>query len=794
MSGAADGKTDGQGRYIGRPMPRFEDLRLVRGAGRFTDDITLDEQAFAVFVRSQHAHAHIGKIDAEAARCHPGVLAVLTGADYQADGLAGIRQVPIPAEYHDHTKPAFVGAPERPILDEPHFPLAMEYVRFVGEAVAVVVADTLLAARDAAELVHVVYDVLPSVSDVVQAVAPDAPSVWRSAPDNIALDVEFGDRDAVTQAMASSDLVVEQVFRNQRIAIAQMEPRAAIGSYNPVTGDYTLIAGNQGVHRVRQALAACLKAEPARVRVICPDVGGAFGARTNLQPEQIIVAWAAKRLGRPVKWTSDRSEAFLTDFQGRDVVTTGRLGFGRDGRIRAFALEFLSNVGAQTITYVPLNNGYHVAPTVYDIPLLSARVRAVMTNTVPTAPYRGAGRPEATVVIERLLDMAAGRLKLDRAEVRRRNLIRQEALPYRTATGLTYDSGDFLGNMDRVLTAADWAGFPARRARAAKQGRLLGIGLANYVETPVGAPHERVAVTVSAEGFVELITGTQSNGQGHETTFAQVMADQLGVEPTTISLVTGDTTRVASGGGTHSDRTMRIAGALMVEASTAIVAKARAVAAWLLQADSANVVFEDGLFQAAQSNRRLNLFEIAQNIAENAALPVALREPLTAEAKFTGRMPAYPTGSAVCELEVDPQTGAIRFVRYCSIDDAGQPINPLIVHGQTHGGIVQGLGQALLEQVVFAPDTAQVLTGSFVDYAMPRADIFPPFEIELTEHPTKGNPLRVKGGGEGGITPSPAAAINAVIDALSGQGVEHMDMPATPDRVWAVLQAARHSG
>lgn len=779
------------GRYVGRPMPRFEDLRLVRGAGRFTDDIVLEGQVYAVFVRSPHASALIRSIDPEAARELAGVRAVLTGADYVDDGLAGIRQVPIPAEYHDWTKPAFVGTTARPILDEPQFPLALDRVRYVGEAVAVVVADSVAVARDAAELVLVTYEVLPSVSDVLEASVEGAPAVWASAPGNVALDVGFGDHDAVAQAMRSCDLVVEQTFFNQRIAIAQMEPRAAIGSYDAATGDYTLISGNQGVHRARQSLAACLNAATEKVRVICPDVGGGFGARTNLQPEQAIVVWAAKRLGRPVKWTSDRSEAFLTDFQGRDVVTTGRLGFSADGRIRAFALEYISNVGAHTVSYVPLNNGYRVAPTVYDVPLLSARVRAVMTNTVPTGPYRGAGRPEATVVIERLLDMAAGRLNLDRAEIRRRNMIRLQDLPYRTATGLTYDSGDFLGNMGRVLATADWDGFPARRARAAKEGRLLGIGLANYVETPVGAPHERVAVTIKADGVVELVAGTQTNGQGHETTFAQVMADQLGVEPTAVRLITGDTALVASGGGSHSDRTMRIAGALMVEASAAIIAKARKVAAWLLQADPNDVLFEDGFFLTAQSNRRLNLFEIAQNVTENAALPNALREPLTAEAKFSGRIPAYPTGSAVCELEIDPQTGAIRFVRYCSVDDAGQPINPLIVHGQTHGGIVQGVGQALLEQMVFAPGTAQVLTGSFVDYAMPRADNFPPFEIELTEHPTRGNPLRVKGGGEGGITPSPAAAINAVINALSAYGVEHIDMPATPDRIWAMLQAVQ---
>jgi carbon-monoxide dehydrogenase large subunit len=419
------------------------------------------------------------------------------------------------------------------------------------------------------------------------------------------------------------------------------------------------------------------------------------------------------------------------------------------------------------------------------------RLRGVMTNTVPTAPFRGAGRPEATSVMERLIDIAAKRLKIDRVELRRRNLIRRDALPHRTATGLTYDSGDFAGNLDRALQSADWDGFPARRREAKKRGRLLGIGVANYVETPVGMPHERVAIKVSATGGVALIVGTQSSGQGHETSFRQVMADQLGVDPEAINFVSGDSATLASGGGTHSDRSMRLAGSLMVETSRKVIDKARAIAAVMLDVAEGDISFADGLFVAPNSNRRLTLFDIARAIDELASLPDDLRAPLAAEASFTGRIPAYPTGAAVCEAEVDPETGAIEIRRYTSIDDGGQPINPLILHGQVHGGVAQGVGQAMMEAAIYEPGSGQLLSASFLDYGLPRADHFPHLDVELTEDPTKGNALRVKGGGEAGITPSSAVLMNAVLDALSGMGIEHMDMPATPQRVWSAIRAAR---
>jgi carbon-monoxide dehydrogenase large subunit len=525
-----------------------------------------------------------------------------------------------------------------------------------------------------------------------------------------------------------------------------------------------------------------------KIRFVCPDVGGGFGLRNNLYPEQALVLWAAKRVGRPVKWTNDRSESFLTDYAGRDLVTTARLALTSDGRITAYAVDHIGTCGGQTVTYVPLSNAYRVATTVYDIPLMHMRCRSVMTNTVPTAPFRGAGRPEATLVLERLIDLAAERLGVDRLRFRQKNVIPRKKLPYRTASGLLYDSGDFAGNMKRVVESANWAGFATRRRESKRRGKLRGIGLSNYLETPVGIPHERVEVTVLGAGKVELAVGTQSTGQGHETSFAQVMADLLGVHPEDIVFVGGDTAKIASGSGTHSDRSMRLGGTLMFEASADVVALAKAATATILGVPESEVSFSDGLFAAPNSNRRLTVFDVARAMENNPVL--ANGQKLQSKKTFTGRIPAYPTGCAICEVEIDPDTGAVEIVRYASIDDAGQAINPLILHGQVHGGIVQGLGQALSEDVRY-DDSGQVLSGSFMDYGIPRARQMPSFDIALTEDPTNGNPLRVKGGGEAGITPALAVTMNAIMDALSPYGIEHVDMPATPARIWSAIQARR---
>jgi aerobic carbon-monoxide dehydrogenase large subunit len=782
-----DRKTEtGNGPYIGKSLPRFEDLRLVRGAGRYSDDISMPGQAYATFVRTPHAHAAIKRIDTTAARGMKGVLAVLTGADYIAEGLKGILQRPNPAGAIDIKIPAF--APEeRPVLDERQFPMPPDRVRYPGEAVAMVIAETKVAARDAAEAVEVEYEALKAATDVLDAAASDP--IWpAAAADNVALDQEFGDRAVVEAAFAAADVVVEHTFRNQRIVNCQMEPRSGVASYDAATGSYTIISGNQGVHVPRRVLADCFGVPEEKIRFVCPDVGGGFGLRNNLYPEQALILWAAKRVGRPVKWTNDRSESFLTDYAGRDLVTTARIALTRDGEIIAYQVDHIGTTGGQTVTYVPLSNAYRVATTVYSIPLMHMRCRAMITNTVPTAPFRGAGRPEATLVLERLIDLAAERLGMDRVTLRRRNLIKRKQLPYRTASGLLYDSGDFTGNMAKMVEAADWKGFAARRREAKRRGKLRGIGISNYVETPVGIPHERVEVTVAGPGTVELAVGTQSTGQGHETTFAQVMADLLGVRPEEIKFIGGDTALVASGSGTHSDRSMRLAGTLMVEASAEVVKQAKAVAAKVLEVAETDIDFSDGLFVTPKSNRRLTIYDVAQAIAEN---PTLASGRLHAKATFTGRIPAYPTGCAICEVEVDPDTGMVEVVRYGSIDDAGQPINPLILHGQVHGGIVQGLGQALIEDVAYAKDTGQVLTGSFMDYGIPRARSVPSFDIALAEDPTKGNPLRVKGGGEAGITPALAVTMNAIMDALKDYGVEHIDMPATPHRVWSAIQGAK---
>jgi carbon-monoxide dehydrogenase large subunit len=768
-------------------MPRFEDLRLVRGAGKYSDDIAMPGQAIAAFVRAPHAHAIVKRIDAAAARRMPGVIAVLSGADYVADGLRGAMQRPNPADAIDIKVRAF--APEkRPVLEEPQFPLVVDRVRYPGEAVAIVVAETLFQARDAVEAVKVDYQVLRAVTDLREANGGE--TIWASAPDNIALDQEFGDAAAVRAAFAAADLVVAQTFRNQRIANAQMEPRSGVASYDAGAQSYTLISGNQGVHVPRLVLAESFGLPLEKVRFVCPDVGGGFGLRNNLYPEQAAILWASKRVGRPVKWTNDRSESFLTDYAGRDLVTAARLALTRDGRITAYDVDHIGTCGGHTVSYVPLSNAYRAATTVYDIPLLHIRCRSVMTNTVPTAPFRGAGRPEATLVLERLIDLAADRLGIDRVKIRRKNVIAKSKLPYRTASGLLYDSGDFVGNMKRIVALADWKGFAVRKRASRKRGKLRGIGIANYVETPVGIPHERVEVTVLGSGKIELAVGTQSTGQGHETSFAQVMADLLGVHPQDIVFIGGDTAKIPSGSGTHSDRSMRLAGALMVEACADVVAEGKAVAAKILGVAEADVSFTDGLFATPTSNRRLTITDVAQAMTEDPAL--AGGKVLQSKKTFTGRIPAYPTGCAVCEVEVDPETGVTGIARYSSIDDAGQAINPLILHGQVHGGIVQGIGQALVEEVRYDRN-GQMLTGSFLDYAMPRADLVPSFDITLIEDPTHGNPLRVKGGGEAGITPALAAVMNAIMDALKDYGIDHIDMPATPDRIWSAIQAARRN-
>ncbi|MGC1305188.1 MAG: xanthine dehydrogenase family protein molybdopterin-binding subunit [Caulobacteraceae bacterium] len=767
--------------YIGKPIPRVEDLRFVTGRGRYTDDFKLENACFACFARAPYAHALVRGIDVSAAAASPGVIAVFTVEDYLADGHKPMHHVPIPADAVDAKLPAFTRTPETPIFDAPHLPMVRDKVRHVGEAVAMILAETYAQARDAADLVVVDYEPLPAVILPLDAIAEGAPQLWDEAPRNICFEEYFGDRAATDKAFGKAHLVVERDFVNSRIVNCQMEPRSAIGVWDGAGEIYHMIAGSQGAVRQRVELSQALGVPVDRIEVVCPDTGGGFGPRTTLHAEQLCVTWAAKRVGRPVKWTSDRSEAFLVDYQGRGMTTRAAMAFDKKGRILGMRTEVYGNIGGHTVSFVPVANNYRVTTTAYDVPAATVRAVGVLTNTTPTAPFRGAGRPEAHYVIERLLDMAAKRLGVERIEIRRRNLVPRSAMPYRNALGLTYDSGDFHSNLDIALARADWDGFPERRAESEAAGKLRGIAAANYVESPVGAPRERIVINVRMDGSVEVLAGTQSTGQGHETTFAQVVADHLGVDMNTVRLVTGDTRIIAVGGGTHSDRSMRLGGTLLVEACADLRAQARALAAQAFERPEDEVLFEDGLFSHPSTNRAYSMFEAAA-LSKDAMLSSAK--------EFNGRMPAYPTGCAVCELEIDPETGVVQIVRYTSIDDVGQPINPLIVDGQVHGGIAQGVGQALMEDYQVDPATGQVLGGSFMDYGVPRADHFPHFEVDFTEDPTRGNPLRVKGGGESGITPATAVIINAVVDALSPYGIEHIDLPATPLKIWRAIQDA----
>jgi carbon-monoxide dehydrogenase large subunit len=772
--------------YVGKPIPRVEDLRFVTGRGRYTDDLPTPGALWCAFARSPYAHADVVRIDLEAARAAPGAVAAFTAQDYWADGRKAMSHVPIPGDAVDPKRPAFANTPQSPIFDSPHPPLADGRVRHVGEAVVMVVAETEDSARDAAERVHIDYAPLPAVVTQADALAEGALRLWDGAPGNVCFDESFGDEAGTAAAFEGAHLVLERTFRISRVVTCQMEPRAAIGRYDAENDVCELISGSQGAVRQRAELAMALGLPVERCRVVCPDTGGGFGTRTTLYAEQLLVTWAARKLGRPVRWTSDRSEAFLADYQGRDLQTRAAIAFDADGAIRGLRTEVTGNIGAYTVSFVPVANNSRVTTTAYHVPFAHVRCRGVLTNTAPTAPYRGAGRPEAHFAIERLLDLAARRLGVDRLELRRRNLIRADQLPYRNALGLTYDAGDFLGNFETALKLGDWEGFEDRRKDSEARGLLRGIGIAPYVESPVGAPRERIQVTVKPDGGIEVLAGTQSTGQGHETTFAQVVADGLGVDMAAVVLMTGDTDIITVGGGTHSDRSMRLGGALLVQACAEIMEQAKALVAEELDAPVEEVAFADGLLSHPSSNRAFDVFDARRLAARH-------DRPLAAAAEFSGRMPAFPTGCAVCELEVDPETGVVQVVRYASLDDVGQPINPLIVDGQVHGGIAQGVGQALMEDLQVDPATGQVIGGSFMDYGVPRADHLPEFDVAFTEDPTNGNPLRVKGGGESGITPALAAVFNALLHALSPLGVEHVEMPATPYRVWRAIQDARQA-
>ena len=774
---------------IGRPLPRKEDWRLLTGAGRFSDDFNMAGQAYVAMVRSPYPHARILSIDAARSRAMTGVLGVYAGSDCAADRLGPIPHSPLPSTREDMK---LAGPGGGKIFEGPHWLLPTDKVRHVGEAVAMVVAETGEQAADAAEAVEVEYEELPWVTHSEDALegGKGAPSVWDEVPDNVLVDTVFGDREATDRAFAEADRFVKMKFQIGRCTAVALEPRAGLGSYDAGTGRYTLYAGGGGAVRYKKDLASLLGIEPAKLRVLSCDVGGNFGSKNRVYVEYGLALWASRKLGRPVKFTASRSEAFLSDYQGRDLVTEVELALRSDGKFLAMRASNLSNVGARCVSLSPLSKGSGLITGTYDIPAATLRSRAVFTTTTPTNPYRSSGRPEVNFAIERLIDTAAKELGFDRIELRRKNLVRPEAMPYRNAVGMTYDSGTYEANMDLAMQIADWNGFETRRKSAAARAKLLGRGLSNYVESSIGSPKERAEITVTPAGRVRVVIGTQPSGQGHETSFAQVVSSLLCVPVEAVDIVLGDTDIVSAGGGSHSGRSMRHAATVFSMAAKQLIENGKRVAAFLLEASPAAIEFAHGRFSSPQADKAFDFLELAREAAAG-LLPGELKSGLAVAADNEMHDPVFPNGCAICECEVDPETGTVEVTRFTAVDDVGRCINPMIVHGQTHGGAAQGIGQALSEIYHVDPATGQPHTGSLMDYAIPRSDTLPSFNAEIVEVLSPTNPLGIKAAGEGATTPAPAAVVNAIVDALAAFGVRDIIMPATPQNVWRAIQGVR---
>lgn len=785
-------------RLVGASVKRKEDYRYLTGIGQYTDDIVQPQQSYGYFVRSPYAHARIRSIDTREAMASPGVIGVFTGEDMAADKVGGL-----PCGWLIHSIDG------SPMKEPPHPVLAQGKVRHVGDQVALVVAETLQQARDAAEKIEVDYEELPAV--VRTADATSAPAlVHDDVPANTCYVWGHGDRAATDAAFAKAAHVTALEIVNNRLVPNAIEPRAVNASYNRQDDSYTLYVASQNPHVERLLMGAFVLGLPeSRLRVIAPDVGGGFGSKIFLYPEDVALTWASKKVKRPIKWTAERSESFLTDAHGRDHVTRAELALDADGKFLAMRVHTTANMGAYlstfassvpTILYATLLAGQYATPAIY------AEVTAVFTNTAPVDAYRGAGRPEATYVVERLVETAARELGIDPAELRRRNFIR--SFPYATPVGLTYDTGDYEPCLQRAQELADVAGFPARRDEAQRRGKLRGLGYSCYIEACGLAPSniagalgaraglfEVGEIRVHPTGTVTVFTGSHSHGQGHETTFAQVVADRLGIALDAVEVVHGDTGRVPFGMGTYGSRSLAVGGSAIVKALDKIEAKAKQIAAHLLEASADDIEFNNGVFRVAGTDRSKTFGEVALSAYVPHNYPLDRLEPgLNENAFYDPTNFTYPSGAYVCEVEVDPDTGETQVVKFTAVDDFGNIINPMIVEGQVHGGIGQGLGQAMLEQCVYDGDSGQLLTGSYMDYAMPRAADLPDFTVETAQGtPCTHNPLGVKGCGEAGAIGSPPAFINALIDALSPLGVRDLQMPATPHRVWQAIHAARQT-
>jgi carbon-monoxide dehydrogenase large subunit len=765
-----------------RSAIRSEDEPLVTGRGRFTDDIALPGQAHAAFVRAPVAPADIGPIDIAAAARMPGVIAVITGQDLAAENIGAIPPVA-----------SFSGRDGKPMFQARMPVLAAERVRYVGEAVAMVVAETAHQAQDAAEAVEVRFDPLPAASDIARAMAPGAPALWAEAPGNVALDWEDGDAAAVDQAFGRAAHVEHVRLIDTRLAPSAMEPRAAIASFDAQSERYTLIAPTQGVAVVRKVLAeGVFNVAPDRIRIVTYDVGGGFGMKVQAYAEYAALMIAARRTGRPVRWCASRMESFLTDTHGRDGVLEGELALDAGGRFLALRVRTWVGIGAYTSTFAAIfatANTKNCLSSVYVVPAVHIGVKMVLTAAVPLGPYRGAGRPEAIYLIERLIDAAATAMHIDRAELRRRNMIPAAAMPFRTPNGPVYDSGDFAALMDRTLGLADWDGFAARRAASERNGKLRGIGIGCFLEVAGGILDETVDLRFEPDRKVALRTGAQAMGQGHLSTFVPLVAGRLGIDASEVRLVEGDSDEVPAGTPSVASRSIMMAGSATALACDQAIEKGRRATAHLFEADVADVEFADGVFRVAGTDRAVAILDLAQRLRDD-TMPEDLAGGLDSVAKFTSPQMSFPNGCHVCEVEVDPDTGAVAVMAYTAVDDVGNVLHETIVEGQIHGGVAQGLGQILGEHVIYDAD-GQLVTASFMDYPMPRAADLPPLSVHHHVVPCTTNPLGAKGAGESGVAGSLPSAVNAVLDALASRGVTHLDLPMTPPRVWSALRGAQ---
>ncbi|MCW5735024.1 MAG: xanthine dehydrogenase family protein molybdopterin-binding subunit [Enhydrobacter sp.] len=770
---------------IGQPVLRFEDPRLLRGQGRYINDVNLAGQVYAVFVRSPHAHAKIRSINVEAAKAAPGVLAAYSGDDVKADGL-GMPKANMPRKRPDG-KPMF--APQRP-------PLVTDRVRYVGDPVVMVIAETLAQAKDAAELVEIDYEPLASVTTTEDTVKPGAPVVWDECPDNISNNVERGKKAETDEAIRTAAKVVKRRYVITRVHAQYMEPRGTLGSYDPGEDRLTLYADVQYPHRVRNMLAqSVFKVPESKMRVIAQDVGGGFGTKGWQYIEHRLTLWAARKLLRPVKWTCERSEAVMADEHGRDNVGEITLALDKDNRFIALKLEMLANIGAYVGSDRNLLSPFGMIGTVlgvYLIPKAYINVVGVLSNTNPTAPYRGAGRPEAIYLIERLIDDASRELGVDRVELRRKNMIPESALPYQSPVGPYYDCGEFEKNLDMALKLADVAGYEARKAESKKRGRLRGLGIVNAIEQAAGpAQPEYAEIRFNPSGTAALLMGTKNQGQGHETMFKQILNEKLGIDPAEVQYIDGDTDRVAFGMGTNGSRSTVLGGSAVFKAADKVIAKGKLLAGHMLEAGEQDIEFKDGHFTVKGTDKTLPLKEVAKAAFNPVKWPKNFEGGLYENATFKAEKDTYPNGCHICELEVDPETGDVTIDRYAVVDDVGTVMNPIGLKGQIHGGVAQGIGQILCEQVVWDRESGQLLTASFLDYAMPHAGMIPNMEVKSNPVPTKFNPLGAKGAGEAGTVGAMPVVMNAVMDALAPLGVTDVLMPASPLNVWRAIEAAK---